>query len=100
MGIRRTFDPHTADFRGISERDSIYFSDLFMRASFNLSFPRELSTEQLVDLYTSVHRGSCPSNDRTVEFTMNHPYIFTVSVKKSGSILFLGRVTHPEIQYL
>lgn len=100
MGITRPFDPQTADFSGISETNPIYVSDLFMKASFNLSFPSELSTKALLDLYSGVQPGSCSSNQRTIEFIVDHPYIFMVSVKKSGSILFLGRVVDPEAKFI
>lgn len=37
----------------------------------------------------------CPERDGAIELNVNHPFVYSVTIRKSGSILFLAKVVNP-----
>ncbi|KAM6385654.1 serpin E3 [Alca torda] len=87
LGIRDAFDPITANFKGISEQDSLYLSEAIHRAEIEVTEDgtKASGTTAMVLLKRS----------RTPIFKADRPFTFFLRQANTGSVLFIGRVTNP-----
>ncbi|HEY9246421.1 MAG TPA: serpin family protein [Candidatus Methanoperedens sp.] len=89
LGMRSAFDPNTADFSGINSTEGLYISDVFHKAFINVN---ETGTEAAAA--TGVVIGITSVEDLP-EFRADHPFLFFIIDKHTGSILFMGRLGDP-----
>jgi serpin B len=89
LGMKSAFDPYSADFSGINTTEGLYISGVFHKAFINVN---ETGTEAAAA--TAVVVGATAFAPLP-EFRADHPFIFFVMDKPTGSILFMGRVADP-----
>jgi serpin B len=94
MGMTDAFDPSRADFDGIADREQY---DLHITGVFHKTFidVNEVGTEAAAA--TGVVIGITSVPPPPPEFRADHPFLFALRDVHSGSLLFLGRLTKPEI---
>jgi serpin B len=95
IGLSLPFDRARADFRGIADpadpADQLYVSDVFHKAFVRTD---EAGTEAAAALAVSMAlRGGPPPP--TLEFTVDHPFMFFIVHAATRLILFMGRVADP-----
>ncbi|NXS36650.1 SERP3 protein, partial [Pomatostomus ruficeps] len=87
LGIRDAFDPITANFKGISEKDSLYISEAIHKAEIEVT---EDGTKASGATAMVLLKRS-----RTPIFKADRPFMFFLRQANTGSVLFIGRVTNP-----
>ncbi|XP_050187336.1 serpin E3 [Myiozetetes cayanensis] len=87
LGIRDAFDPITANFKGISDQDSLYISEVIHKAEIEIT---EDGTKASGATAMVLLKRS-----RTPIFKADRPFTFFLRQTNTGSILFIGRVTNP-----
>jgi serpin B len=96
MGMQQAFDPKTADFCGVASRETMQrdgnlsISEVIHKAYVNVN---EEGTEAAAA--TAVVITMAPTATRPIFFRADHPFMFLIRDNRSGSILFIGRVTNP-----
>lgn len=86
MGMPSAFGD-TADFSGMDGGTNLYISDVFHKAYVEVN---EEGTEAAAATTVSVVQAA-----DAFSFTADHPFIFLIRDKGSGTILFLGRIVDP-----
>jgi serpin B len=95
LGMPLAFDVEKADLTGIgipaNPRNRLYLSDVFHKAFVKVD---EKGTEAAAaTAVVSAEGGGMPP--KAVPFKADHPFIFFITDKASGAVLFMGRVTDP-----
>jgi serpin B len=90
MGMPSAFDPGKADFSGMNGQ-----RDLFISAAIHKAFVdvNEEGTEAAAA--TAVVADATFTPEPAV-FRADHPFVFMIRENRTGSILFMGRVTNPK----
>ena len=91
MGMRDAFLNGAADFSGINGRRDLFVQEVAHKAWIDVY---EEGTKAAAATAIPIGRGGGPSWPAAV-FRADHPFLFMIVEKDSGSILFLGRVTDP-----
>ncbi len=91
MGMNDAFGD--ADFSGMTGERDLYISEVLHKAFVDVN---EEGTEAAAATAVIMTRMSLVDMGPTI-FKADHPFIFLIRDKFSGSILFLGRVTDPTI---
>ena len=102
LGMPLAFTPLEADFSGMNGKeppseDSLVLSAVFHQAYLEVT---EEGTEAAAATAATMLAGAClgPSRPPKVPvFRADHPFLFAIRDRKSGSILFLGRVSDPTL---
>jgi serine protease inhibitor len=89
MGMPLAFTPG-ADFSGISKTEKLMISKVIHQAFVNVD---EEGTEAAAATAVVMMRASAP--EKSVAFRADHPFLFLIREKSTGTILFVGRVTNP-----
>lgn len=92
MGIVDAFDSGMADFSGISASDGLSISEVIHQAYIGVN---EKGTEAAAATGI-VMEDSLPYYK--YEFTADHPFMFFIEDKRTGCILFMGKVENPEYE--
>ncbi|XP_032862555.1 serpin E3 isoform X2 [Tyto alba] len=87
FGIRDAFNPITANFKGISDQDSLYISEAIHKAEIEIT---EDGTKASGATAMVLLKRS-----RTPVFKADRPFTFFLREANTGSVLFIGRVTNP-----
>ncbi len=87
MGMPTAFTP-AADFSGMDGARSLYIDDVIHKAFVDVN---DEGTE--AGAASSVHLTMGSHNPPT--FYANHPFLFLIQNKETGTILFIGRVVNP-----
>lgn len=87
MGMTDAFHAARADFSGITGRRDLFLSLVVQQARVEVS---EQGTEAAAGTAVVLERGGKP-----VAFVADRPFLFLVRDRRSGSILFVGRVVNP-----
>lgn len=93
MGMPAAFDPLQADFSGMDGT-----RDLFVGAVIHQAFVdvNENGTEAAAATAVIMMAGAAPGPAPSVpEFRADHPFLFLIQDKETGTILFMGRVSDP-----
>ena len=92
MGMTDAFAPGKADFSGMDGG-----RDLFISAALHKAFVEvnEQGTEAAAATGVAMRMTALPM--RPIEFRADHPFLFLIREKSTGSILFIGRVTNPTV---
>jgi serpin B len=89
LGMKSAFDKYTADFSGINSREELYISYVFHKAFINVD---ETGTEAAAATAVVV---DATAMEIPLEFRADHPFLFLIMDKRTGAILFMGRVEDP-----
>ena len=97
MGMPSLFDPAARDLSGINNTsDRPYLTKVIHQAFVEVN---ETGTEAAAATASLVLAGAAPSfgpPPQPVIFRADHPFLYLIRDNRSGSILFMGRVTNPE----
>ncbi len=89
LGMKSAFDPSTADFSGINSTEGLYISDVFHKAFINVN---EAGTEAAAATAVVI---AVTAIAPLPELRADHPFLFFIMDKRTGAILFMGRVIDP-----
>jgi serpin B len=87
MGLHQPFNA-TADFSGITEGGGLYVSDALHRSTITVD-------EQGAEASAATAAAMAESALEQVKMTVTRPFIFAITDRETGAILFLGRVMNP-----
>jgi serine protease inhibitor len=91
MGMRDAFNPDRADFSGMDGNpDWLYLTNVIHKAFVDVN---EEGTEATAA--TAITVDACVSGPPPVIFRADHPFVFLIRDKTTGSLLFIGRVVNP-----
>ena len=90
LGMVDAFDSSKADFSGLTGRRDLAVSGVFHKAFIDVN---ESGTEAAAATGGAVSLTSLPS--REIVFRADHPFLFLIHHKPTGSILFMGRIANP-----
>jgi serpin B len=100
MGMREAFDAKRADFSGVASRETMqHVGNLSISGVIHKAYVdvNEEGTEAAAA--TAVTAPTISSSRTTptppIIFRADHPFMFLIRDNRSGSILFMGRVTNP-----
>ena len=88
MGMTEAFSPN-ADFSGIEPNNSLFLSEVIHKAFVDVN---EEGTEAAA---ATAVVGLTSAPEPTPVFKADHPFVFMIREQKTGSLLFLGRMTNP-----
>ncbi|MCL5029628.1 MAG: serpin family protein [Bacteroidetes bacterium] len=91
LGMPTAFDPYNADFSKMRPEKDVYISNVLHKTYVNVDEEgTEAAAATAVEIsYTAVFG---PQN---INMKVNHPFIFAIREKNSGTILFIGKVVNP-----
>jgi serpin B len=89
LGMADAFNPSLADFSGIST-EPLFISDVVHKAFVQVD---EKGTEAAAATGVMMRATSMPIAPKV--FRADHPFLFLIRAKKSGAVLFMGRVCNP-----
>ncbi|MBZ5515617.1 MAG: serpin family protein [Acidobacteriia bacterium] len=94
MGMRQAFDPASADFSGMTGKKDLFISLVIHKAFVDVD---ERGTEAAAATAIEGPEAAMPGEEEPPAiFRADHPFLFLIRDQRSGSILFLGRVTNPQ----
>ena len=88
MGMIDAFSGTKADFSGMTGRRDLFIGMVIHQARVDVN---EEGTEAAAATVVKMKRGPAPA-----AFVADHPFLFLIRDKQSGSILFIGRVVNPK----
>lgn len=89
LGMPAAFNSESADFSGMTGGRDLFISEVIHQAYVNVD---EQGTEAAAATAVMMKLTSAgPSN----EFRADHPFIFIIQEKRTGNILFIGKVVDP-----
>jgi serpin B len=91
MGMTNAFSDK-ADFSGIDGTRLLYISDIFHKAWGEVN---EEGTEAAAATVVGIRATSARLPEPTPIFRADHPFVFLIRDSRSGSLLFLGRLSDP-----
>lgn len=94
LGMELPFDERFADFTGMTEKRELYISEVVHKAFIDVSekgTEAAAATAVIMNETTSVRHEPKPLKI----FKADHPFFYVIRDNKSGSILFMGRMTDP-----
>lgn len=93
MGMRETFDPHRADFSGITRSERVFLSEVIHKTYIDVD---ERGTEAAAATAVVMAAGFAPGEpEEPVVFRADHPFTFMIRDERTSSILFMGRLANP-----
>lgn len=92
MGVTNAFDPGKADFSGMDGGHNLFISAALHKAFVEVN---EQGTEAAAA--TGIAMGMLALPVQPIEFRADHPFLFLIREKSTGSLLFVGRVTNPTV---
>ena len=90
MGMAVAFNPNQANFKGISKLHDLYIDKVKHKTFIDVN---ESGTEAAAVTSIGIGVTSIPSG---TFFTVDKPFVFAITEKETGAILFIGEVTKPE----
>ena len=88
MGMTDAFNARKADFSGMTGRRDLYIGMVIHQAAIEV---HEEGTEAAAATAVRMKRGAGPP-----VFVADHPFLFLIRDRESGSVLFMGRVMNPK----
>jgi serpin B len=92
MGMASAFDKDRADFTGMNGSGPKLFLSVVVHKAF--VDVNEQGTEAAAATGAGIALAAAPVRAQT--FRADHPFLFLIRDNRSGSILFLGRVSNPQ----
>jgi serpin B len=93
MGMKQAFVGKVADFSGISGAKDLYIGFVIHKTYIDVN---ENGTEAAAVTAVGMVNTSIGVPDTKKYFTVNRPFLFAITEKTTGAILFIGEVTNPE----
>ena len=90
LGMTDAFDSSRADFTGILSGGGLFISEVIHEVFVAVN---EAGTEAAAATAVILGRGAAPKEP--VQLTFDHPFLFWVYDRATGSVLFMGRVLDP-----
>jgi len=94
LGMKDAFDPERADFSGMDGHSHwLYIGAVLHKAYIDVN---EKGTEAATATAVVTTLGAARHTvEPPREFRADHPFLFLIRDSTTGSILFMGRVSHP-----
>ena len=92
MGMEKAFQPNIADFSKLSAED-LYISSAIHKSFIDVN---ENGTEAAAVTSITFTTTSAGNEPPKTYFTVNKPFVFAITEKDTGAILFIGNVKNPE----
>ena len=92
MGMTDAFDSGKADFSGMDGRRDLYISKVIHKAYVKVD---EQGTEAAAATAVTMKFAGVMAQPPMPIFMANHPFLFLIRDNRTGSVLFLGRMTNP-----
>lgn len=89
MGMNLAFDPNKADFSGMTAEKKLFISHVVHKAFVDVN---EAGTEAAASTAVVEQEKSRPPS---VNFSVDHAFLYVIRDNRTGSILFMGRVVDP-----
>jgi len=94
LGIKSAFDPYSANFSRISTNESLYISHVLHEAFIKVTENgTEAAGATVVSMDTTAVLNLHPI--QPIDFRADHPFLFFIIDKQTGTILFMGRESDP-----
>jgi serpin B len=94
MGMPAAFDPNKADFSGIASGIDLFIGFVIHKTYVDVN---ENGTEAAAVTAVGIFTTSMPVDPpQKIKFTVDRPFLFTISEKTTGTILFIGEMNAPE----
>lgn len=94
MGMKAAFHAEQADFSGMSTEQPPLFLDAVIHEAW--VDVNEKGTEAAAATAVTALAKAAPPLEEPIVFQADHPFLFLIRDTRSGSILFLGRVSNPK----
>lgn len=92
MGMKSAFDPDTADFSGMTDKEALFISVVIHKAFVDVN---EEGTEAAAATGIAMLGAASAEPKEPPVFRADHPFVFMIRDNRNGAILFLGRITNP-----
>jgi serpin B len=92
MGMKSAFDPDTADFSGMTDKEALFISVVIHKAFVDVN---EEGTEAAAATGIAMTGAAFAEPKEPPVFRADHPFVFMIRDNRNGAILFLGRITNP-----
>lgn len=94
MGMTAAFHDAEADFTGMTQdKPQLYLDAVIHEAWVDVN---EKGTEAAAATAVGIRAAAAPAPEKLIVFRADHPFLFLIRDTRSGSILFLGRVSNPK----
>ena len=93
MGMTSAFDPSTADFTKARKEKDIFISGVLHKTYIKVD---EEGTEAAAVTAITVGTTSAGPGPNEIYMRVDHPFVFCIREKRTGAILFIGKVVNPE----
>jgi serpin B len=93
MGMPAAFDRDRADFSGMNGKRNLAISEVIHKAFVDVN---EKGTEAAAATAVTMVRTMAVLPQKTVQFRADHPFVFLIRDRSTGSVLFLGRLVEPK----
>lgn len=95
LGITDAFSASNADFTGMKDNMDLYISSVLHKAfvEVNEKGTEAAAATAMIIGTTSIEQ---PKEPERIEFNCDHPFLFTIYHKETGTILFMGTIDNPE----
>ena len=94
MGMPTAFS-NAADFSGMTGERDLFISAVIHQAFVEVNEEGTEAAAATVGIMTDLSSGFSWRQKSIPIFRADHPFIFLIQEKKTGNILFLGRVSDP-----
>lgn len=92
MGMPLAFDSKQADFSGMTDAEKIWIGSVLHKAFIAVD---EEGTEAAAATVVMMLGRRAPPRAKPVVVHADHPFVFMIRHRPTGTILFMGRVTNP-----
>ncbi len=93
LGMKTAFIPDVADFTRMAQDPDIFISEVLHKSFVSVD---ENGTEAAAATIVAT-KGFVRTDDSPPVFRADHPFLFAIRYRPTGTILFLGRVSDPSI---
>ena len=94
MGMEIAFNSFYADFTGINKGGGLYIDYVKHKSFIEVN---EEGTEAAAVTVVAMELTSVGSGNSYVPFYVNRPFLFAITEKSTGAILFMGTVKNPQL---
>ncbi|GAB1453924.1 serpin family protein [Draconibacterium sp.] len=97
MGMQKAFSDQTADFSKITGKKDLFISSVRHKSFIDVN---ENGTEAAAVTSITMTTTSAGPGDtvKKIYFTVDKPFVFAITEKDTGAILFIGEVQNPEYE--
>jgi serpin B len=93
MGMRDAFSPANADFSGMTAAEKMFIGLVIHKAYVDVN---EQGTEAAAATAVGMVGTAMPPPEEPVSFKADHPFVYMIRHRMTGSILFVGRLANPK----